>query len=301
MGEHLINGEFQSDKYPTTPRGKVPLSCTDKRAQDLLWTYAQRRRDIDATFSADLETALRNAGYKPHARPMGRACGSFVNADGTHSIVVEHDDVGELRFFPTRSVRLRHFHVVQTEKNHTINAVVVHIPDHITWRIDPIEGFSIGIVSHDCAGNHARLVAGVEDIDDKDDAIHHPKHYTAHPSGIECIEIVECMAFCLGNAVKYAWRAGLKSGSRKEDLQKCLWYVRRSAESHHKTAHYSLRREDDRELFTKISAVLACEPTDSPLALILRHLIRRFGEGSSKVTLETITSAIEAEIAKEAP
>jgi hypothetical protein len=29
MSEHLIDGEFQSDKYPTTPRGKVPLSCKD--------------------------------------------------------------------------------------------------------------------------------------------------------------------------------------------------------------------------------------------------------------------------------
>lgn len=60
---HLINGEFQSDKYPTTPRGKVPLSVKDPTAQDLLWTYAQRRRVVDADFSVDLETALTRAGY----------------------------------------------------------------------------------------------------------------------------------------------------------------------------------------------------------------------------------------------
>jgi hypothetical protein len=48
MGAHLIDGEFQSDKYPTTPRGKVPLSCRDVTAQDLLWEYAQRRRAVDA-------------------------------------------------------------------------------------------------------------------------------------------------------------------------------------------------------------------------------------------------------------
>jgi len=65
MGSHLIDGEFQSDKYPETPRGLVPLKPTDKMAQDLLWEYAQRRRDIDAEFSDDLEQALRNAGYKP--------------------------------------------------------------------------------------------------------------------------------------------------------------------------------------------------------------------------------------------
>ncbi len=67
MGAHLIEGEFQSDKYPTTPRGKVPLSVKDPTAQDLLWCYAQRRRAVDAEFSADLEAALRTAGYWPNA------------------------------------------------------------------------------------------------------------------------------------------------------------------------------------------------------------------------------------------
>jgi hypothetical protein len=65
MGAHLIDGEFQSDKYPTTPRGKVPLSVKDATAQDLLWEYAQRRRPVDAEFSADLEAALLAAGFVP--------------------------------------------------------------------------------------------------------------------------------------------------------------------------------------------------------------------------------------------
>ncbi len=66
MGAHLIDGEFQSDKYPTTPRGKVPLSVKDPTAQDLLWEYAQRRRSVDAEFSDDLEAALLAAGYRPN-------------------------------------------------------------------------------------------------------------------------------------------------------------------------------------------------------------------------------------------
>lgn len=65
MSAHLINGEFQSDKYPTCPRGKVPLSVRDPTAQDLLWQYAQRRREVDTEFSDDLETALRLAGFEP--------------------------------------------------------------------------------------------------------------------------------------------------------------------------------------------------------------------------------------------
>jgi hypothetical protein len=65
MGSHIIDGEFQSDKYPTCPAGKVPLSVKDKMAQDLLWEYATRRRWVDREFANDLETALRAAGYEP--------------------------------------------------------------------------------------------------------------------------------------------------------------------------------------------------------------------------------------------
>ena len=63
MGEHLIDGEFQSDKYPETPRGLVPLKCTDPMAQDLLLEYARRRETVDKEFSADLIEALRLKGY----------------------------------------------------------------------------------------------------------------------------------------------------------------------------------------------------------------------------------------------
>lgn len=66
MGSHINkDGQFQSDKYPTCPPGKVPLSVKDTTAQDLLWRYAQRRSAIDAEFSADLEAALTAAGYVP--------------------------------------------------------------------------------------------------------------------------------------------------------------------------------------------------------------------------------------------
>jgi hypothetical protein len=57
------DGEFQSDKYPTCPAGKVPLSTADPTAQDLLWEYAQRRRDVDAEFADDLEYALLAKGH----------------------------------------------------------------------------------------------------------------------------------------------------------------------------------------------------------------------------------------------
>ena len=58
------------------------------------------------------------------------------------------------------------------------------------------------------------------------DNVNHPKHYNSHPSGVECIEITEHMNFCLGNAVKYIWRASLK-GNEVEDLRKARWYIDR--------------------------------------------------------------------------
>jgi hypothetical protein len=62
------------------------------------------------------------------------------------------------------------------------------------------------------------------------DPVNHPSHYTEHPSGVECIQITEHMNFCLGNAVKYIWRAGLKNDNAIEDLKKARWYVDRELE-----------------------------------------------------------------------
>lgn len=85
------------------------------------------------------------------------------------------------------------------------------------------------------------------------DEVNHPAHYNAHPSGVECITIVEHMNFNVGNAIKYLWRAGLKKPSgvkitpppatgsgekfiiafpdkHLEDLEKARWYIDREIE-----------------------------------------------------------------------
>lgn len=91
--------------------------------------------------------------------------------------------------------------------------------------------------------------------------VNHPRHYNAHPSGVErvaetkrlcncavqatrtrafaaqlrrCfaaarVTVVEHMGFNLGNAVKYIWRADEK-GHALEDLQKAAWYIQREIE-----------------------------------------------------------------------
>ncbi len=57
--------------------------------------------------------------------------------------------------------------------------------------------------------------------------VEHPRHYTSHPSGIECIEVTEHMNYCLGNAMKYLWRAGRKNADPIEDLRKSVYYIER--------------------------------------------------------------------------
>lgn len=72
----------------------------------------------------------------------------------------------------------------------------------------------------------------ITDLMDKaipDDAVEHPRHYTSHASGVECIQITEHMGFNLGNALKYIWRCDLKLDAI-EDLEKAKWYVERELE-----------------------------------------------------------------------
>ena len=68
----------------------------------------------------------------------------------------------------------------------------------------------------------------------KEDKVNNPSHYCSHPSGVECIDITEHYDFCIGNAIKYLWRSGLKCEEgytsiekEVEDLKKSIWYINR--------------------------------------------------------------------------
>ena len=66
------------------------------------------------------------------------------------------------------------------------------------------------------------------------DNVNHPPHYTwlKDKCGIEVIDIVRHMDFCLGNAIKYILRAGHKQDASLtdnqkeiEDLKKAIFYI----------------------------------------------------------------------------
>ena len=63
------------------------------------------------------------------------------------------------------------------------------------------------------------------------DKVNHPPHY--QKNGKECIEVMEeqfgpkaVYWFCILNAFKYKWRAGVKEGnSYEQDMAKAQWYL----------------------------------------------------------------------------
>lgn len=89
------------------------------------------------------------------------------------------------------------------------------------------------------------LLGQLDALREEGGAVVHPKHYNSHPSGVECIAIVEHMTFNTGSAVKYCWRAGLKVDegvaltvdaadtealARIKDLEKARWFLSREIE-----------------------------------------------------------------------
>ena len=74
-------------------------------------------------------------------------------------------------------------------------------------------------------------VLGLANQREDPESVDHPTHYRSD-SGFEAIDVIEAwdLNFNLGSALKYICRAGLKT-SRKEDLQKAIWFLTRELES----------------------------------------------------------------------
>lgn len=97
------------------------------------------------------------------------------------------------------------------------------------------------------------------------DAVDHPSHYNAHPSGVEAIDVCEWLPFNLGNALKYVWRAKHK-GNRAIDLAKARWYLTRATDS---VIAYSVPPNVQK----LAERVIALEPENSLLGSLLKLLV----------------------------
>lgn len=105
------------------------------------------------------------------------------------------------------------------------------------------------------------------------DPVNHPRHYVNHPSGVECIDLVEHLDFNLGNAIKYLWRAGLKERSTaNEDLSKALWYLRRSKAQFDRLSEKTMWF-DDGSAFESVLNRVVSKPVIGPLHEVLVVLL----------------------------
>jgi len=83
------------------------------------------------------------------------------------------------------------------------------------------------IVQFDCGIKSVQHKKCINKLVKEFDPVTKPRHYNIHPSGVQAIEITEHMNFCIGNAVKYLMRAGIKTEDPTEDLRKSVWYIER--------------------------------------------------------------------------
>lgn len=75
---------------------------------------------------------------------------------------------------------------------------------------------------------HAELARGPNQPVRAPDTVNHPPHYKA--KGLEAIDVMEAFAptnIHRASALKYLLRAGRKTASPIEDLEKARWYIER--------------------------------------------------------------------------
>jgi hypothetical protein len=128
------------------------------------------------------------------------------------------------------------------------------------------------------------------------DPVNHPKHYTSHPSGVECIRITRHMNFNLGNAFKY-WFRRYDKNNPLEDMQKAMWYLTDYLNNP--------TRIDARPMTFDITTALALilKNEDAESIVILSGLVyaQYMGNISNdyRVLLSTVVMVMEREIAVE--
>lgn len=118
-----------------------------------------------------------------------------------------------------------------------------------------------------------------------DSRVEHPSYYNAHPSGVECIDIVRHYNFNVGNVIKYLWRHGLKreegmnnKAKALEDLRKARFYLDDEIK---RLEHEAIK--EDRELCRKSIQTFVIPFSDIVAgSRLLRELINTEGKAKSK-------------------
>lgn len=119
------------------------------------------------------------------------------------------------------------------------------------------------------------------------DIVEKPKHYNAHPSGYETIELTELLNANLSNALKYCWRRNDKD-NLLQDLSKARWYARRHCDNSEIHIPIFASRGLLEQFTYKATNVLRYEPPPSLLGSVLQAL----ADGEPRRMLERIEEEI---------
>lgn len=202
-----------------------------------------------------------------------------------------------------------------------VHAALASAPEPPSARTaEPVVTFdeAVGIAALDALNrgdlDRAQSITGFQaggvlaDVDDEDqlaatgepaeDVVKRPSHYTAHPSGVECIEITRDLPFVWGNAIKYLWRAELKNG--REDLEKALQYIRWIHPRHARMIQVTI--DGDGSLRGKLRDVLRHTPPRTPLMSMLLATVAAIKVGVDGSTPDHVDAArlrVESQLANE--
>lgn len=162
-----------------------------------------------------------------HGQQMVNSAKATILSDALHliqsSVRYKHDKDLEHGLELLRSTRdelcaVPKYHddvaLVGTKQVEFANTCVYSVPYY------PLDEEQVTVV---CEVNKDELDNG--NLKETNDPIN-PNHYKTN-SGVECIDVAELFPYALGNAIKYAWRAG-KKDNLKQDLEKCEWYLNRA-------------------------------------------------------------------------
>lgn len=110
---------------------------------------------------------------------------------------------------------------------------------------------------------------GREPAEGANPEVDHPVHYNAHPSGVECIEVVRHMGFNLGNVVKYLWRDGIKEAEVDlQDLEKAMWYLQDEINQRNNAITDALAEKTGLEISDRVAALASAVFVDATHTMI---------------------------------
>lgn len=209
---HVIDGENECvpEWWIQVPSKKYKFCYTN--GTDFIWTYNDSSQHGELVWSRKMKEYLVECDGKYELIEAYHLDGGIEVPEDAFVLKFFKDPVADFCFYKEKYTHLWQDHEKPKywDKLTIDQSKVVSDSGVILWQRNPS-------INDQCAE--------IEEVR-QDSNVSNPKHYTSHPSGVECIEITRHHDFAIGNAIKYLWRAGLKDSDNEiQDLEKAAWYI----------------------------------------------------------------------------